>query len=80
MQPLAGFPSAIATSTMQVSCSHNDMGDNLKALIALFDNVCNAVKDGDSQRIDDLVPEINRMVRVYRQIVPPDVHIGNIWD
>lgn len=64
----------------KVSRSHNDMGGNLKALIALFDNICNAVKDGDSQRIDDLVPEINRMVRVYRQIVPPDVHIGNIWD
>jgi len=64
----------------KVSRSHNDMGDNLKALIALFVNVCNAVKDGDRQRIDDLVPEINRMVRVYRQIVPPDVHIGNIWD
>ncbi len=64
----------------KVSRSHNDAGDNLNALISLFVNVCNAVKESDRQRIDDLVPEINRMVSVYRQIVPPDVHIDNIWD
>ena len=64
----------------KVSRSHDDMAGNLMALINLFINVCNAVKEGNRQRIDDLVPEINRMVSVYRQIVPPDVHIDNIWD
>lgn len=64
----------------KVSRSHDDMAGNLMALINLFINVCNAVKEGNRQRIDDLVPEINRMVGVYRQIVPPDVHINNIRD